>query len=193
MKAPLKLIVCTAAAAMLSATAFAQNQPSPSSGGSQQTPPTGTETHPGAGHWGGMEGRHAGGQFYEASNILNRNAKSAQGETLGKVKDVAFNPRGRAFALIDVGNNKYAAVPWALINPSTAQSDKGDLTINTTKQALQSAPTLTKDQFSNLNDPNFARQLYSHYGQAAGMGGTGMGGTGGQSGEQEQSQPEQQQ
>ncbi len=188
MKAPLKLIVLTAAAAMLSATAFAQDQPTP--------PPSGTETHPGGTHMGGMEGRKAGGQFYEASKILNRNAKSAQGESLGKVKDVAFNPRGRAFALIDVGNNRYAAVPWVLINPSTAQAEKGDLTINTTKQTLQSAPTLTKDQFGNLNDPSFAQSVYSHYGQAAGMGGTGMGGTseGGttdQSGQQEQSQPEQ--
>jgi hypothetical protein len=38
---------------------------------------------------------------------------------------------------------------------------------NVSKQALENAPTIAKDDLQRLEDPNFERQVFSYYGRQA--------------------------
>lgn len=189
MKAPLKLIVFTATAALLSGVTFAQDQQQRQD---QQQSPSSSSASQSSG--GSQELQRS--QFFRASDVLNKSAKTANGQDLGKVKDITFNQSGQIFALIDLGNNRYAAAPWQLIN-TTASLGSKDLVVNTTKQALSSGPTVTKDNWGTLNNPAFVQQIYAHF-NVQQQGGTAMGGAGGGAGGASQGQgqsrqPEQQQ
>ncbi len=182
---PLKLTVFTATAALLSGVTFAQDQqPSPSGSSASQSSGGGQQAS------GGSQQLQRS-QFFRASDVLNKSAKTANGQDLGKVKDITFNQSGQIFALIDLGNNRYAAVPWQLVN-TTASLGSKDLVINTTKLALTSGPAVTKDNWGTLNNPAFVQQLYAHY-NVQQQGGTAMGGAGGGAGGTSQGQGQSQQ
>jgi PRC-barrel domain len=110
-------------------------------------------------------GTNAGAQHsFQASKIIGKRAKSAQGEEIGKVSDLVVNPQtGETFALVDLGRRRgMAPIPWQLIN--MGPPDQKELIVNKPKDVLNSAPTVTEQQWSNLNDPKFTQRIYAYYG-----------------------------
>jgi hypothetical protein len=124
-------------------------------------------------------------QFFQAKNFLNEKVRNAQDDNLGTIKDIVFNPHtGETFAALDVGNNRYALIPWqALTVTAKGSHGKEQVALNTTKQALQTSPTVPQDQWQELNNRTFVQSIYSHYNvqPPTGMGGTSGTGTGGTS------------
>ena len=78
---------------------------------------------------------------------------------MGSIKDIVFNPQtGETFAALDVGNSRYALVPWqALTVTPKGTKGKGQVTLNATKDSLQSGPTIPQDQWDELNNRTFVQ------------------------------------
>ncbi len=107
--------------------------------------------------------QQAGAQeFFRASDLIGKNAQDSKGTKVGEIKDITFNQRGELFAFVDVGNGKWAAVPWQVVNPATAKGH-GNITLNATAQQMKSGPAVTKDQWGSLNNPQFVQGCYSYY------------------------------
>lgn len=189
MKAPLTWVLCGASAMLLAGTALAQNQPRP------------TEQGAGAAQQQQMSGHQPGAQTsqtlqgLQAKKILGKDLKNPQGESLGKIQDFFISPQNdRDFALIDVGNNRFAPVPVQALSVTHGAGGTEQVTANVTKQQLQSGPTLTADQLSQLSQAGFTQQIYSHYNvqpatSAMGAPGTQPSGATGGAGQQPSQQP----
>lgn len=105
-------------------------------------------------------------QFCHAKDLIGADVKDAQGQKLGDIHDILFNPKtGEAFAAIGLGGDKYAMVPSRalLIAPAGAASVHAEVTLNTTKEAFQSGPSLAENQWQNLDNPGFTEGIYIHY------------------------------
>lgn len=155
MKTSIKLFICTLSAALLAGTVSAQNQ-------------TGTADDQSSG---GSQNR-----LTRISHVINAQAKSTDGQSLGTIQDVVVNQEGQVFALLNLGQNRYSAVPWQLINTPHARQGR-EVTVNATQQKLMSGPLFQGNAWGNLRDASFTQKLYSHYNlqPAAGMGGAGAG------------------
>lgn len=174
-------------AAALASTAMAQDQSSQSANQSSSLQSSATgQSEP----WKAAQKE----EFFRASDLIGKSTQDKQGEKVGSVKDVVFNQQGEVFALVDVGSSRWAAVPLQLVQMRSAKGDK-NLVINTSKQALASAPVVTKDQWGALNNPSFTKGIYSYYkiqspAQAGAMGGASdVGGSTGGSGSSDRSSP----
>ena len=134
-------------------------------------------------------------EFFHANQIIGTEAKDAQGQSLGKVHDVVFSAqKGEVFAAVDIGHDRYALVPWQEVKVTANGSTSGwswwghnkeQVTINTTKQALQSAPSISGQQTQRLNDPAFVQSVFSYFhtqSPNASMGGAGESSLGNTSG-----------
>jgi len=124
--------------------------------------------------------------FQRSKEFVGANVKDAQGEKIGDVYDLFFNPRtGETFAAIDRGHDIYAIVPpQALtITPGTGVlGHKADVTLNTSREAVENGPTITKNEkWQKLDVPEFTRTIYAHYKIQAPppVGGVGAGALGG--------------
>ena len=90
---------------------------------------------------------------------------------MGKVDNVAVDlPAGRVVYVIlnpdsslNLGNNFYALPP----NAFTLASDQKSLSSDINKDKLSGAPHFTRDNWSQLSDPQFASQVYQYYGKQA--------------------------
>lgn len=178
MKTPLKWMLCCTSLC-LAASALAQTDSGQSSSSSSQPSSSSSQSSS------TMQQTSQGQQFYHAKDLIGTEAKGANGERLGKIEDVAFNPQnGQTFAAIGVGSGRYALVPWQALTINEVSQGKYQASLNTTKDQLQSAPTVTKNDWQKLNDPSFAQSVYSHFNlqPPAAMGGTSGGSMGGSSG-----------
>jgi sporulation protein YlmC with PRC-barrel domain len=110
-------------------------------------------------------------EFSRASSLMGKEAQGARGESLGTIKDIAFNQQGQVFVLIDVGDTRLVPVPWPL---ARLASGKGRATIvfNVSGEAVRDAPVVTNDQWGELDNPNFTAGIVAYYrDQAAAEGG----------------------
>ena len=110
-------------------------------------------------------GTNAGAQrSFQASKVIGKRVKSVQGEEIGRISDLVINPQSaETFALVDLGRRRgMAPIPWQLINMGS--QDQKELIVNKPKEVLNSAPTVTEQQWSNLNDPKFTQRIYAYYG-----------------------------
>src|SRR5512139_3120057 len=94
--------LCVTTAALASTGALAQGQSQNASTASSQQS-------------GSLEQANAQ-EFFRASDLIGRTAQDTQGKEIGDIKDVSFNQQGEIFAFVDVGNGKWAAVPWQVVN-----------------------------------------------------------------------------
>lgn len=121
-------------------------------------------------------------EFFRASDLIGKSTQDSKGAKVGDIKEITFNQQGEIFAFIDVGNGKYAVVPWQAINTATAKG-RGNVTVNATEQQLKAGPAVTKDQWGSLNNPKFCQGCYAYYniqaptatGGASSPGGTSQG------------------
>ena len=124
--------------------------------------------------------------FLRSKNIVGADVKDSQGQKLGDIYDVLFNPRnGQTFAAISVRHGNYALVPFQALTltPSTGTfSHKTDVTLNTTKESLEQGPLVKSGDWQMLDTPSFTESIYKHYNvQMPAMGGTGANSLGGTS------------
>lgn len=101
-------------------------------------------------------------EFFRASDLIGKSTQDSKGAKIGEIKEITFNQQGEIFAFLDVGNGKYAVVPWQAINTATAKG-RGNVTVNATDQQLKAGPAVTKDQWGSLNNPKFVQGCYSYY------------------------------
>lgn len=101
-------------------------------------------------------------QFFRANKIVGRNVRDMHDQKVGSVKEVVFNQKGEILALVDLGNDRWAALPWQLINTRSALGNQ-HLVVNTTVQALKSGPAVSESQWGALNNPNFTKGIYAYY------------------------------
>ena len=155
MKAQFKWIIACTGLCLVSTTAFAQAgyEVLPLSGDTNQT----------------INSREARAsvQFCHARNLVGASVKDMQGQKLGDLHDIVFNPKsGEIFAAIGIGRGNYALVPAQALNVAPGAgviSRKADVILNTTKEMLQNGPTITNDDWQKLDTPSFTQSIYSHY------------------------------
>ena len=173
MKKQLKTVICATSLALFVGAAFAQSATDRST-----TPRSDHSTTPAnSGAYQSttsQQGLQSQPQFFQAKNVIGEKVKNSQDQSLGTVKDIVFNPQnGQFFAAIDIGSGRYGLVPWQALNVSNTGKNKYELTLNSTKEALQSGPTVMRDQWDELNNPTFVQSIYSHYNvQPPAMGGS---------------------
>ena len=101
-------------------------------------------------------------EFFRASDLIGKATQDSKGNKVGDIKEITFNQQGEIFAFVDVGNGKYAVVPWQALNTATAKG-RGNLTLNATDQQLKAGPAVTKEQWGSLNNPKFVQGCYAYY------------------------------
>ena len=119
------------------------------------------------------------------SQLTGAKVQSQTGESLGKIDEFVVQNGQIQFAVIGVGGilgigEKMTPVPWKALN----YTGEKQFSLNVDKQKLQSAPTLQKDQWSQLDSPTYKTQLYTFYGVQSP---DAAGGTGSQSSSEEKS------
>jgi hypothetical protein len=170
---------------LLASTVCAQstyNQPSSSgtSAGNETTvnqPATGVQTP-------GVEAANQTQEFFHAKNFIETSVKDSQSQSLGEIKDIVFSPQnGQTFAAFNAGNGRYFLVPWQALTITSSGRGKEQVSLNASKQELESGPTIPRNQWQQLSNPSFVQSIYSHYNlqmPTPAMGGTGsrsLGGT----------------
>jgi PRC-barrel domain protein len=155
MKKQSKTIICTASLVLLIATAFAQSAADRSTTSGSSGTYQSSSTQPSS---------QSQPQFFQAKNFIGEKVKNGQDQSLGTLKDIVFNPQnGQFFAAVDIGSSRYALVPWQALNITTTGKNKQEITLNSTKESLQSGPTVMRDQWDELNNPTFVQSIYTHY------------------------------
>ncbi len=150
-----QILCCTSLCTLLAAAVAQTAGDQPSTTGTAGSP-SGAQT--------GMQPAGQTQQFFHAKNLIGQEAKNTQDQKLGKIEDVVFNPQtGEIFAAVGAGRDRYALVPWQAMTVATGKHGKEEVTLNTTKQALDSGPILSADQWQKLNEPTFVQSIYSHY------------------------------
>lgn len=101
-------------------------------------------------------------EFFKASDLMGKATQDSKGTKTGEIVEIAFNQQGEVFAFVDVGNGKWAAIPWKVVNPATAKG-KGNVTLNATDQQMKAGPAVTKNQWGSINNPKFVEGCYAYY------------------------------
>ncbi len=108
---------------------------------------------------------------HKASVVLGMNVEDVNNQSIGKVNEMVANlPQGRLLYVIfqpasslNLGNNLYALPPQAV----TLSHDYKNLVTGIDKQKLAAAPHFDKSHWPDLQDANFASQVYQYYGKQA--------------------------
>jgi sporulation protein YlmC with PRC-barrel domain len=116
----------------------------------------------------GTAGRPVGIEHMRLSKLMGTDIRNLQNEDLGKLDNVMIdvNLGKPAYGIVSVrsgflGLNKdFVAVPWSALN-WTAQPGIARLDAN--KETL-TALAFDRDNFPNLEDPQYSRQLYDRFG-----------------------------
>jgi sporulation protein YlmC with PRC-barrel domain len=101
-------------------------------------------------------------EFFRASDLTGKNVQDSANQKIGEIKNIVFNQEGNVFALVDVGRNRLAVVPWQAFSPPSAKG-KQNLVINTTAKEVEAGPVVTETQWGALNNPTFVDGVYSYY------------------------------
>ena len=116
-------------------------------------------------------------EFFRASDLTGKNIQDSANQKVGEIKNIVFNQSGTVFALVDVGRNRLAVVPWQAFSAPSAKG-KQNLVVNSTAKEVEAGPVVTETQWGALNNPNFVEGVYSYYHVKTEQGGaTSPGGT----------------
>lgn len=176
-KSAIELVLCCGMC-LVAAGAFAQaNATSTSSSSDMNTSQSANQDN---------EANTNTGKILSAKGLVGANVKNSQGQGLGEIDEVLINPaNNETFAAIGVEHDRYAIVPLQAlkITPSKGLFRNASATLDTTKDALQSGPTVAENEWQKLEDPNFCQTVFSHYHvqPRSAMGGVGNASMGGMS------------
>ena len=166
MKKTLTCLFSCATAALLAAPLLAQDS----------TPPA----QPGTTAHGDREAGHSK-QFLRSKDLVGANVKDSAGEKIGDIKEIYLNPQnGQTFASIDIGKGRHAPVPLQALTmtPPRGAFRNAEATLNKSKADMETAPSVSNNEWSNLDNPSFTQRIYTHYNVQApsAVGGTGAAG-----------------
>lgn len=108
-----------------------------------------------------------GNQVFKASDLIGADVKNMQGESLGKINDLAINPSGNiAFAVISRGGmlgvgNKYIPVP---ISALQIEQNGKVARLDISKEKLDSAPSFTSNNWPDMSNKKWTEDTYRYYG-----------------------------
>jgi len=103
-----------------------------------------------------------------ADTLAGDRVHNSAGEDLGSIEEIMLDiPTGRiAYAVLSFGGflgigNKLFAVPW---NAMRIDEGEHEFILDVDRQTLESAPGFDKDNWPDMADPAFGREIYEHYG-----------------------------
>lgn len=107
-------------------------------------------------------------RILSASSLEGDSVRNPAGEDLGKIEEIMIDiPSGRVgYAVLSFGGflgmgNKLFAVPW---NAFTIDEENKQFVLNVDKKVLENAPGFDKDNWPDMANPDFGKQVYGHYG-----------------------------
>jgi sporulation protein YlmC with PRC-barrel domain len=110
--------------------------------------------------------------FFRASKLENQAIVDAQGQPIGKLGDLAFDPRGGRvnFAAIRIddrtgaGAGRTIAMPWESLRASRME-DKDRFQTTIPSERLEGAPQFTTGDagWKQMSDPTWVNNLYGYY------------------------------
>lgn len=109
-----------------------------------------------------------GPQLMAADALLGNDVIGDDGEKLGELSHIMIDlASGRtAYGILSVGGvlgmgDKLIAVPWGALRPDP---DNEALGLSVTKEELEQAEGLEKDDWSSMTDPQWVEEVHEYYG-----------------------------
>jgi sporulation protein YlmC with PRC-barrel domain len=103
-----------------------------------------------------------------ANTLVGNDVCNHKGEDLGDIKEIMLDMRsGRvAYAVLSFGGflgmgKKLFAVPWKAL---TLDTKNKRFVLNVEKDRLKDAPGFDKNQWPNMADQSWAREIHTYYG-----------------------------
>jgi sporulation protein YlmC with PRC-barrel domain len=112
-----------------------------------------------------------GPRLMGTKTLMGNDVYNLQDQDLGDIKEIMLDVRaGRiSYAVLSYGGvlgmgEKLFAVPWDAL---TLDTDNKRFTLDVSKDRLESAPGFDKDNWPNMSDPTWAKELHTYYGTTA--------------------------
>ncbi len=103
-----------------------------------------------------------------ASTLVGDAVVNARGEDLGKLEDIMIHvDSGKvAYAVLSFGGflgmgDKLFAIPWEALS---LDEDNKQFILDVDKEKLEHAPGFDKDNWPDMADPTWGKQIYGYYG-----------------------------
>jgi sporulation protein YlmC with PRC-barrel domain len=114
---------------------------------------------------------HRGVSRFRASQLIGCSITNARDESLGSIQDIvlANDNRTIAYAVVAFGGflgmgEKFFAMPWRLLRTSRNSADrKPRINLAVDQEVLKAAPGFDKDQWPNMADMSWSRQVDDFY------------------------------
>ena len=112
-----------------------------------------------------------GPRLMGADTLMGNDVFNDQGEDLGDIKEIMLDVRaGRiSYAVLSYGGvlgigDKLFAVPWEAL---TLDTENKRFTLDVAKDRLEKAPGFDKDNWPNMSDQTWAKDVHDDYGTTA--------------------------
>ena len=104
-----------------------------------------------------------------ASTLTGDRVRNNAGDDLGKIEEIMIDlTSGRvAYAVLSFGGflgigDKLFVVPWSAL---TVDQSAHEFVLDVRREDLEKAPGFDKDNWPDMADPGYGREIHSHYGQ----------------------------
>jgi sporulation protein YlmC with PRC-barrel domain len=115
---------------------------------------------------------------WRASQVIGIRVDNADGEHLGKIEDIVFNPTDGhiRYAVLSFGGflgvgEKFFAIPWkhlrAEAKSGTVGNEKFVLVLDVDKSRLKNAPGFDSKNWPDFGNPAYGKSLDEYYGDTA--------------------------
>jgi sporulation protein YlmC with PRC-barrel domain len=104
-----------------------------------------------------------------ATSLTGDRVRNSAGDDLGKIEEIMLDlSSGRvAYAVLSSGGflgigDKLFLVPWNALQLDQAAHE---FVLDVPKQTLENAPGFDKNNWPDVTDPEYGREIYTHYGE----------------------------
>src|SRR5262249_40813139 len=121
--------------------------------------------------------------LWRGSKLIGENVRDAEGKNIGKIEDLMLDSNGRVeFAVMSFGGflgigDKLLAVPWNAMAFEHKGNDVTAVVLDVTKETLEKAPNLARDNRPDTADRRWASQSRQNWGPRTARTDTGRGNT----------------
>ncbi|MCW2311630.1 PRC-barrel domain-containing protein [Rhodoferax antarcticus] len=109
-----------------------------------------------------------GPRLMGADTLMGNDVYNRQDEDLGDIKEIMLDVHSGviSYAVLSYGGilgigEKLFAVPWAAL---TLDTDNKRFTLDVAKERLEKAPGFDKDNWPNMSDQTWAKEVHDYYG-----------------------------
>ncbi len=117
---------------------------------------------------GAEAGAGPGPELMGADTLVGNDVYNQSDDDLGDIKEIMLDMRSGqvAYAVVSFGGflgmgEKLFAVPWSAL---TLDTENKRFVLNVDKEHLDSAPGFDKDQWPDMADPQWAKEIHAYYG-----------------------------